>query len=99
MNTKFTFLLQLKAKPGKEAEVESFLQGEAKLVSKEPGTITWHAAKDESEPGSYFVFDTFNDEAAREAHMAGEAGQEFVANKDRLFSDVKIHRLAVVAQK
>jgi quinol monooxygenase YgiN len=99
VNTKFTFLLQLKAKPGKEAEVESFLQGEAKLVSKEPGTITWHAAKDESEPGSYFVFDTFNDEAAREAHMNGEAGQEFVANKDRLFSGVKIHRLAVVAQK
>ena len=56
-----------------------------------------NAAKDESEPGSYFVFDTFNDEAAREAHMNGEAGQEFVANKDRLFSDVKIHRLAVVA--
>jgi hypothetical protein len=83
VNTKFTFLLQLKAKPGKEAEVESFLQG----------------AKDESEPGSYFVFDTFNDEAAREAHMNGEAGQEFVANKDRLFSGVKIHRLAVVAQK
>ena len=49
-------------------------------------------AKDESEPGSYFVFDTFNDEAAREAHMNGEAGKEFVANKDRLFSEVKIHR-------
>jgi quinol monooxygenase YgiN len=99
MNTKFTFLLQLKAKPGKESEVEAFLKGEAKLVSGEPRTVTWHAAKDEAEPGAYFVFDTFNDEAAREAHMNGEAGKEFVANKDRLFSEVKIHRLQVVAQK
>jgi quinol monooxygenase YgiN len=99
MNTKFTFLLELKAKPGKESEVEAFLKGEAKLVSGEPRTVTWHAAKDEANPGAYFVFDTFNDEAAREAHMNGEAGKEFVANKDRLFSAVKIHRLQVVAQK
>ena len=31
--------------------------------------------------------------------MNGEAGKEFLANKDRLFSEVKIHRLQVVAQK
>jgi quinol monooxygenase YgiN len=99
MNTKFAFLLELKAKPGKESEVESFLKGEAKLVSGEPRTVTWHAAKIEGEPGVYRVFDTFNDEPGREAHMNGEAGKEFMANKDRLFSDVKIHRLQVVAQK
>ena len=99
MNTKFAFLLELKAKPGKESEVEAFLTGEAKLVSGEPTTVTWHAAKIEGETGTYRVFDTFNDEAGREAHMNGEAGKEFLANKDRLFSEVKIHRLQVVAQK
>jgi quinol monooxygenase YgiN len=99
MNTKFAFLLELKAKPGNEAEVEAFLTGEAKLVSGEPRTITWHATKIEGEPGVYRVFDTFNDEAAREAHMNGPAGKEFVANKDRLFSEVKINRLQVFAQK
>jgi quinol monooxygenase YgiN len=76
-----------------ELEVEAFLKGESKLVSQEPRTVTWHAAKDAAEPGAYFVFDTFNDEAAREAHMNGEAGQEFVANAERLFSEAKIHRL------
>ena len=99
MNTKFAFLVELKAKPGKESEVETFLKGEAKLVSGEPGTVTWHAAKVEGETGVYGVFDTFNDEAAREAHLNGEAGKEFVANLDRLFSEAKIHRLQVVAQK
>lgn len=99
MNTKFALLLELKAKPGKESEVEAFLKGEAKLVSGELTTVTWHAAKIEGEPGAYRVFDTFNDEAAREAHMNGEAGKEFVANKDRLFSEAKIHWLQIVAQK
>ncbi len=99
MNTKFAFLVELKAKPGKESEVEAFLKEEARLVSGESGTVTWHAAKIEGEPGVYRIFDTFNDEAAREAHLNGEAGKEFVANAERLFSDAKIHRLQLVAQK
>jgi quinol monooxygenase YgiN len=96
---KFALLVELKAKPGKESEVEAFLKGEAKLVSGEAGTLTWHAAKEESEPGVYVVFDTFNDEVGREAHLNGEAGKELAANAERLFSEVKIHRLQVVAEK
>jgi quinol monooxygenase YgiN len=96
---KFALLVELKAKPGKQSEVETFLNGEAKLVRGEAGTLTWHAAKIEGETGVYRVFDTFNDEAAREAHLNGEAGQELVANAERLFSEVKVHRLQVVAEK
>lgn len=97
---KFALLVELKAKPGKESEVEAFLEGEATLVRKEPGTLTWHAAKIEGEPGVYRVFDTFDTEVAREAHLNGEAGQELVDNAERLFSVApKIYRLQVVAQK
>jgi quinol monooxygenase YgiN len=95
----FALFVELKAKPGKESEVEAFLNGEAKLVRGEAGTLTWHAAKDEGEPGVYVVFDTFNDEVGREAHLNGEAGQELVANAERLFSEVKVHKLQVVAEK
>ena len=95
----FALLVELKAKSGKEAEIEEFLKGEAKLVRAEAGTLTWHAAKEEGEPGVYVVFDTFNDEAAREAHLNGEAGQELAANAERLFSEVKIHRLQVFTEK
>ncbi len=45
------------------------------------------------------MFDTFGDEAAREAHLNGEAGQEFVDKAGDLFSEAKISRLTVVAQK
>jgi quinol monooxygenase YgiN len=61
--------------------------------------LTWHAAKIEGEAAVYRVFDTFSDEAAREAHLNGEAGQEFVERADELFSEAKISRLQVVAQK
>jgi quinol monooxygenase YgiN len=96
---KFALLVEMKAKPGKEAEIEAFLGKEASLVRGEPGTLSWHAPKIESETGVYRVFDTFEDEASREAHLNGEAGQEFVEKAGELFSEAKINRLQVVAQK
>ena len=98
--TSVSLYVELKAKPGKESEVETFLGKEAGLVRGEPGTLTWHAAKIEGETGVYRVFDTFDDEAAREAHLNGEAGQELVEKADELFAVApKVYRLQVVAQK
>ena len=97
---KFDLLVELKAKSGMESEIEAFLEKEAALVRGEPGTLSWHAAKVEGEPGVYRIFDTFNDEAARETHLNGEAGQELAANAERLLSVApKIYRLQVVAEK
>jgi quinol monooxygenase YgiN len=97
---KFTLLVELQAKPGKESEVEAFLEKEATLVRGEPGTISWHATKVEGEAGVYRIFDTFDTEAAREAHLNGEAGQELVEKAEALFSVApKVYRLQVVAQK
>ncbi len=97
---KFALLVELQAKPGRELEVEAFLEKEASLVRKEPGTLSWHAAKVEGGPGAYIVFDTFNDEVAREAHLSGAAGHELVERADELFSAApKIYKLQVVAQK
>ena len=97
---KFALLVELKAKPGKESEVETFLEKEASLVRAEPGTLSWHAAKVEGEAGVYRIFDTFNEEAARETHLAGKAGQELAEKAEELFSVApKVYRLQVVAQK
>ena len=99
---KFDLLVELKAKSGMESEIEAFLEKEAALVRGEPGTLSWHAAKVEGESGVYRIFDTFNDEAAREAHLNGEAGKELVVatNAGTLFAVApKVSRLQVVAQK
>jgi quinol monooxygenase YgiN len=96
---KFALCVELKAKAGKESEVEDFLAKEAALSMDEPDTVSWHAAKDEGEPGVYIIFDTFNDEAGREAHLNGEAAKELAAKAEELFSEVKIHQLQITAQK
>ena len=97
---KFALLVELKAKPGKEAEVEAFLEKEATLVRQESGTLSWHATKIEGEPGVYRIFDTFDDETARESHLNGPAGQELVEKAETLFSVApKVYRLQVIAQK
>lgn len=97
--TKVALLIEMKAKPGKEADVEAFLAKEASLVKGEAGTLTWHAAKIEGEAGVYRVFDTFADDAGREAHLNGPAGQEFVDKADELFAESKMYRLQVIAHK
>lgn len=99
---KVALLVEVKAKPGKEAEVEAFLKSEATLASGEPGTLTWCAAKDESKPGIFSIFDTYNDDAGRQGHLNGEAGQEFTAavKAGELFAEApKIYFLQVVAEK
>ena len=97
---KFALCVELKAKPGKESEVEAFLKKEAVLAGGEPGTVSWCAAKDEGEPGVYVIFDTFNDEAGRDGHLKGEAAKELAANAEELFSEApKIRRLQLVAEK
>ena len=97
---KFALLVELKAKPGKEAQAEAFLEKEASLVRGESGTLSWHATKIEGEPEVYRIFDTFDDEIAREAHLNGAAGAELVAHAEELFSEApKVYRLQVIAEK
>ena len=95
---KYALYVALKANPGKAAEVEAFLKQGAEMAKAEKGTLTWYGIKEDD--GAYAVFDTFDDEVAREAHLNGEAGQELAANAEKLFSVApKIYRLQVVAQK
>ena len=90
--------VMLKAKPGKEADVEAFLKQGAEMAKKEVGTVSWFGLQ-ESE-GHYSVFDTFNDEAGREAHLNGEIAKALMANAATLFSaPPQINKITIVADK
>ena len=90
--------VMLKAKPGKESEVESFLKQGASLANNESGTVTWYGVK--MAPGTYGVFDTFNDEAGRDAHLNGEIAKALMAKAPELFSnEIKIERMEILAAK
>src|SRR5947208_14288 len=68
--TKFALYVPLVAKPGKEKEVADFLRSAVPLVNAEPGTISWYAIQEA--PSSFAIFDTFDDEAGRDAHLNGK---------------------------
>ena len=88
----------LKAKPGKEAELEAFLKQGADMARSEPGTVTWYAIKEDD--GRYGIFDTFNDEAGRDAHLNGAIAKSLMAKANELLSEPpKIHKIAVLAAK
>ena len=95
---KFALYGRLKVKPGKEKELEAFLKQGAQMAMKETQTIRWFAIKEDN--GAYSIFDTFEDEAGREAHLNGEIAKALMANADTLLSEPpQIHKIEVLAEK
>ena len=70
MAVKFGVLALLEAKPGKSDELAAFLQSGRELAAAEDGTVTWYAFK--AGDTTYGIFDTFDTEDARQAHLTGE---------------------------
>ena len=75
---KLALLARLEAKAGKEAEVESFLRGALSLVQEETATVEWFAIK--MGPSTFGIFDVFEDEAGRQAHLNGRVAAALMAN-------------------
>jgi quinol monooxygenase YgiN len=70
MSVKLGILALLEAKPDKGDELGAFLESGRALAAAETGTVTWYAFK--LSDTSYGIFDTFNDEAGRNAHLNGQ---------------------------
>ena len=88
----------LKAKPGKEADVEAFLEQGARMAQDESETVTWYGLKEDD--GLYGVFDTFHDEAGREAHLNGPIAKALMEKAGELLAEPpKIHRITLIARK
>lgn len=80
---KLGILARMEAKPGKEEEVASFLEGALPLVQAEPDTVTWYAIR--IGPSQFGIFDTFEDDAGRQAHLSGKVAEALMANASELF--------------
>jgi quinol monooxygenase YgiN len=95
---KFALLAALQAKPGKEQEVENFLKAAQPLAKAEPGTIRWYSFKIGT--NTFGIFDTFADEASRDAHLTGEIAVALMARAEELFAvPPKIEKLEILASK
>jgi quinol monooxygenase YgiN len=95
---KTALLVRLEAKPGKEAEVESFLRGGLDIVREEPATTAWFAIR--LGPSTFGIFDAFPDEAGRQAHLTGRVAAALMAKAGELLAKAPvIEKLDVLAAK
>jgi quinol monooxygenase YgiN len=95
---KTALYVHLEAKPGKEAEVQKFLEGGLALVNQEPATTAWFGIK--MGPSTFGIFDAFPDEAGRNAHLNGQVAAALMAKAADLFAKPpSISKVDVLAAK
>jgi quinol monooxygenase YgiN len=96
---KYALYVRLQAKPGKEKEVAAFLKSALPLVEAEPATKAWFAL-DEDGAGAFSIFDVFDDEAGRDAHLKGEVAKALFAKADELLAAApQVHKIEVLSAK
>lgn len=95
---KVALWVRLEAKPGKEAEVESFLKGGLAIVQEEPATTAWFAIR--LGPSTFGIFDAFPDDAGRQAHLSGRVAAALMAKAPELLAQPpSIEKIDVLAAK
>lgn len=95
---KTALYVRLEAKPGRESDVERFLQSGLALVNDEPATTAWFALK--MGASRFGIFDAFPDEAGRDAHLAGRVAEALMAKASELLAEPpSIQKVDVLAAK
>jgi quinol monooxygenase YgiN len=91
-------LARLEAKPGQGGELAAFLRSGREIAAREDGTVTWYAFKIDDD--TYGIFDTFETEADRQAHLNGEIPQALgQVAADLLASEPDIRPIEILAVK
>lgn len=95
---KLALFVTLKAKPGKEADVEKFLHSGLPIVLQEKKTITWYAIR--MDKSTFAIFDTFTNEEGRQAHLSGKVAEALMANAPELLATAPtIEKVEVLTSK
>ena len=90
--------IHLEAKPGKEAGVETLLEDILACVQQEPATAPWFAVR--MNETVFGIFETFPDEAGRQAHLNGKGAALLKERQDDLLAQpARIDMLDVTLSK
>lgn len=76
--------VRLEAKPGKEEDVAAFLKQGLHLANQETTTPLWFALR--LGPTTFAIFDAFDDETGRQAHLNGPIAAALMANAPALLA-------------
>ena len=95
---KVALFVRLEAKPGKEADLEKFLEAGLSMANREATTPLWFALR--LGPSTFGIFDAFSDESGRQAHLTGPIAQALMANAPQLLAQApSIEKLDVLGAK
>ena len=96
--TQRALYVELHAQPGKEEELAAFLAGAKPLVDAEPATPAWFGVR--FDKATFAIFDAFDDEAGRDAHLNGQVAAALMAHAGELLAaPPQIRRADVLADK
>ena len=84
MTRRYAFVARIEAKPDRAEDVAALLTGALPLADAEEGTLDWYAAR--TSPTTFWIFDTFADEGARQAHIEGQIAAALMAKADELLA-------------
>lgn len=97
MTTKALFV-ELHAKSGREEDVAAFLKSAQSLVDAESGTVTWFAVR--FDKNTFAIFDAFDGDEGRDAHLNGKVAEALMANAAELLASApQIRKADVLADK
>jgi quinol monooxygenase YgiN len=97
MTVRLGILAQLEAVPGKGAELAAFLQAGRELAVAEQGTVTWYAFK--ISDTRFGIFDSFETDEDRQAHLNGEIPRLGQVAPGLLASPPEIRTVDIIAVK
>lgn len=97
-NANVGLLAKLKAKPGKESDVEALLKSALEMARAESQTNTWFAIR--IDQSTFGIFDTFADESGRTAHLEGDIAAALMAKAPELLAEAPdIKKVDILAAK
>jgi quinol monooxygenase YgiN len=80
---RYALFARFEAKPGKESDVAAFLETGLSLANQETTTPIWFALR--LSKTVFGVFDAFENEAGRQAHLEGPIAKALMSKADELF--------------
>jgi quinol monooxygenase YgiN len=89
-----SLFVRLDAKPGKEAALAAFLDQGLQLANQEATTPVWFALR--LGPSTFAIFDAFEDEKGRQAHLNGPIAQALMAKAPELLASAPVIQQADV---
>jgi quinol monooxygenase YgiN len=84
-NVKFSLVVRMVAKSGKEEEVAAFLASAEPLAMAEAFTPAWFALR--TEPRVFYIVDAFATDEDRGKHLSGDIAKALMAKAGELLAE------------